>query len=547
MSIPILTVAIQAEHDVVLVRQRTRQIASLLEIEVNNQTRLATAVSEIARNAYQYAGGGRAEFLIEDEPIPLLQIRISDHGPGIARLDHVLSGDYSSQTGLGLGLAGAKRLVDRFEISSTEQGTVVLLGQKLPKPGLVARPRLAKMLEELERTLPDNPFAEVMLQNQELLRTQHELLRLNQELEAADKAKNHFLAMLGHELRNHLGALRNALTVLTGDYDSLKRVGMRKLAISQATHLSRLVDDLLDISAITNGKIELKRETADLGAEVAQLILEQSREIEAAGILLELSLPRTPVWVQVDRTRLSQIVINLISNALKFTDPGGSLQVTVGGGDLAQVTVADTGCGIEAVDLDTIFEPFIQTFEAARRMTGGLGLGLPIIKALAEVHGGELKAHSPGLGQGTTFRLTLPTVEPPQTVEVQTQHESSSDELRIMIVDDHRPSAFSLAELLRLQGHQVTVVENGPGAIAEVERQAFDLVICDLGLPEMDGFEVARRLLERRPQLRIFALSGFGDPDTKTAALGAGFETHLTKPVDLEELFGLLGEIVVGG
>ncbi len=542
MSTLLLTVAVQAEHDLVLVRQRTRQLTQQLGVDRNRQTRLATAVSEITRNAYQYAGEGKVEFLVERAPAAKMLVRIRDSGPGVAQLEAIMEGRYRSTTGLGMGLAGARRLVDYFEIDTKdEQGTSVVLGVDLPE--IIADDQeLLDLVDLLTRTSPGNPFGEVLQQNQELLRTQNELSEANRELEAAQSAKDRFLAMLAHELRNLLNALRSSMAVLRRRPDEATRERMENVADLQVKHLERLIDDLLDASRILRGTLELQRQPIDVAAEIKSTAAAWREQLEQRGLTFSTEVPEAPTWVSADPTRLAQIIGNLISNAGKFTDAGDAVAIKVEtAGENALIQVIDNGCGMEPENLSKAFEPFSQSAEARRRMTGGLGLGLAIVKALVEAHGGELQATSEGTGKGLAVSLQLPLGEPPPAEDGSPAEASGqAASRRILLVDDHAPSIISLSELLRLDGHVVEVANDGPQALEVAAVFQPEVILCDLGLPDMDGNEVARQLAKWPGSMRLVAVSGFVDQQSRQEALEAGFERVLAKPVD----FDLLTEIL---
>lgn len=547
MSTRILTVAVRAEHDLVLVRQRTRQLAEQLGIDGNRRTRLATAVSEISRNAFQYAGSSEVEFLVERAPVAKMLVRIEDSGPGIAHLETIMDGEYNSDTGLGLGLAGARRLVDYFDIDTDEsKGTSVVLGLDVPRR-IIEDQELLERIEVLTRTSPGNPFGEVLQQNQELLRAQNALALVNQELEEAQKAKDRFLAMLAHELRNLLNALRSAMEVLRRDPGPEVGERMQQIADLQVDHLGRLIDDLLDASRIVRGTLHLDLRPIDLAAEVGSIVAAWKEQITENEIDLQIEVPAAPVWVSADPTRMAQIIGNLVSNASKFTDSGGSIRVRVeNDGQLAWIHVTDDGCGLEEDVLERIFEPFAQTAEARKRMTGGLGLGLAIVKGLTEAHGGAIEASSGGTGEGLAVHLRLPLVEAPISAYPEDSAPAKMKEsrrLRLLLVDDHEPTISGLSELLRLDGHQVHVASDGATALRKAESCKPELVLCDLGLPEMDGIEVARRLREQNPSARLIAVTGFVDDATRDEALEAGFESVLPKPLDFDRLNELIDEM----
>jgi signal transduction histidine kinase len=368
----------------------------------------------------------------------------------------------------------------------------------------------------------------------------------NRERRRTETTLRRFMITLGHELRNPLGSVTTALEVLDrGLADEATAQRMRQILRRQLGHLSRLVDDLLDISRIEQDKVVLRTERLDAAALVREVAEAHRAQAEAAGLTLETELPAGPAWVEGDATRLVQVLENLVSNSLKFTDPGGRVRLVLEReqGEVA-VRVRDTGCGLSPEELEQVFEPFAQTDEAQRRMSGGLGLGLPIVKGLIEAHGGRLEAASPGPGRGAEFTVRLPAASPPEEPAVAAAPRARRPErpLRVLVIDDHRDSAEGLAELLRLAGHEVELAYDGPSALDAVERSAPEVVISDLGLPEMDGFEIARTLRdrERSRELHLIALSGFGDSAAVERALEAGFDHHLTKPVDPRALRRLL-------
>lgn len=540
----LLKVKVQAEHDLVLVRQRTRQLGEQLGLDQNRRTRLATAVSEISRNAFQYAGAGTVEYLLERLPTARLLVRVQDSGPGIDALDAILGGRYHSTTGLGLGLAGARRLVDFFHIDTApETGTAVLLGVELPRQ-LLNDQELVRHIDTLTRTPPGDPFGEVLQQNQELLQTQSELVETNRELEEAQAAKDRFLAMLAHELRNLLNALCSSLEVMERRPEEEVRERMEQVARLQVSHLGRLVEDLLDASRIVRGTMELQTQRLDVTTEVQSVVAAWRGQIEDSKIALYANVPEAPVWLPADPTRLAQILGNLISNAKKFTDPGGTIVVEVEQ-DVEHVVirVCDDGCGLDVKGLSKVFEPFAQTAEAHKRMTGGLGLGLAIVKGLVEAHDGRIEATSPGVGKGMTVCVHLPLGDQVHTEEAAPQpaEPRSRKGFRLLLVDDHEPTIVSLSELLKLDGHTVETATNGSTALETAANFEPEVVLCDLGLPGMDGNEIARQL-KHRSQARLIAVSGFVDKESRNIALAAGFEEVLAKPIDLDHLAKLLSE-----
>ena len=567
-ALALLEVPVRDERDVVAARQRALEVAEMLEAPERARTRIATALSEITRNALVFGGGGVVRLRLERGEPAFLVATVVDRGPGIADLDRILSGELKSRTGRGLGLRGARQLLDRFVVdSSPGEGTVVTLGVAIPgvpESGLRA---LRSRLDRLGSDRPEASVEVVLQQNRELLRAQSELEErarqladANRKLEAASESKDRFLHLLGHELRNMLGPLRTTQNLLARrDLESGERERMEKISARQVEHLSRLVDDLLDASRLASGKLDLDREEVDLGREVAEILQSWEREIQEAGLSLELREPRETIRVRVDRTRLGQIVGNLLSNACKFTDPGGRVTVVVEGVDgAAELTVRDDGFGIDADEMERIFEPYFQSASAEERASGGLGLGLPLVRALARAHGGELRAESPGIGAGTSFVVRLPCAVPLESDSRPVVRAPDGDapvrgsapridsgSRRVLVIDDHRDAVASLAALLELEGHRVVTAFDGPSGLERALDGSYDLVLCDIWLPEMDGFEVARRL-RARPEtrdVRLLALSGFGDPETVEKAIDAGFDQHLVKPLDVDVFLETLADL----
>jgi PAS domain S-box-containing protein len=361
-------------------------------------------------------------------------------------------------------------------------------------------------------------------------------LRQEERLLDADRRKDEFLAMLGHELRNPLAPIVTAteLMKLRGA-DLLEKE--RKVIERQAQHLTRLVDDLLDVSRITRGKIELRKESVALAQIVA-------KAVEIASPALELRRHRLAVDVSpelvidADPARMVQVVANLLTNAAAYTDPGG--EICVRGGetpDTITLLVLDSGIGIAPAMLPFVFDPFVQEKQGLDRPRGGLGLGLSIVKGLVELHSGSVSAQSEGLGRGSTFSVSLPRSpqQPPAPVAAPELDERRSNGTRVLIVDDNEEAAETLADALTELGHEVRIAHDGPSALKIVEEFTPGVALIDIGLPVMDGYELARRLLERPAlsHLRLIAVSGYGEPSAARRSGRAGFEAHLVKPVPL--------------
>jgi signal transduction histidine kinase/CheY-like chemotaxis protein len=358
------------------------------------------------------------------------------------------------------------------------------------------------------------------------------------DVEAVSAAKDRFMTVLSHELRNPLGSISNAVEALSGGDETTRR-RMQAIIARQAGHLKRLVDDLLDATRIERGMVSLELRPVALSLELRQTAEAVRDRIEGAGIGLSLELPVEELWVVADPTRLDQIVGNLLANAAKFTPRGGLIAVVArNDGDVASIAVRDTGPGIAPSEMTLLFEPFVQSEEAVRQGRGGLGLGLSIVKGLAEACGGSVEARSAGRGQGAEFVIRLPRCSPaPESVH-RALGGVNGRQRRILIIDDHVDSAEGLAELLRRAEHAVEVTADGESGLESARRRRPDLVICDLGLPLLDGFAVAR-VLRADPRLRtlpLVALSGFGDEPSIVRARDAGFDRYLTKPIDPEVL-----------
>jgi signal transduction histidine kinase len=365
------------------------------------------------------------------------------------------------------------------------------------------------------------------------------------DAESASRAKDEFLAMLGHELRNPLAPIVTALDLMR-----LRGIaeGMRERAIieRQVQHLTRLVDDLLDISRITRGKIELRRTTDELIAAVEPAI-------DAIGPLvlqhrhqLEVDIPSTGLPVDADPARLSQIVRNLLTNAVKFTPAGGRIAISARtAGDRVEIEVRDNGRGISAELLPRVFEPFIQGAQGADRSGGGLGLGLAIVKSLVELHGGTVEMASDPRGTRVTVRLPIAR-ERRAAMSSGRVAAPPARSLRVLGVDDNLDAATLIGDLLRILGHEPVIAHDGPGALAVADRDRPELAILDIGLPGMDGYELARQLRER-PGLAavpVVALTGYGQASDRDRTKAAGFVEHLVKPIDLQRLHELVGRFV---
>jgi PAS domain S-box-containing protein len=372
---------------------------------------------------------------------------------------------------------------------------------------------------------------------------------LEQELKSADRRKDEFLATLAHELRNPLAPIRNALEILNlagDDADVITRA--RAIIDRQMTHMVRLVDDLLDVSRITRDRLELRPAEVELNAIVEQTLEIQAPLADEKGLDVEISLPPHPVRLQADPVRLAQILSNLLSNAIRYTPRGGRVSVTVEEqGDEVALRVEDTGVGIPPDQLDDIFEMFAQVKEGHSGSHGGLGIGLTLVKRLAELHSGSVQAHSEGLDRGSEFIVRLPRTGAPAAAP----EEPDADELgpgvprRVLVVEDNRDTAATLATLLEMAGHETRVAHDGPEAVELVEAFRPEVVLLDLGLPKMNGIEVCQ-WIRRQPwggRLTVAALTGWGQEADRRRTMEAGFDEHLVKPVGPDEVLGLIAAV----
>ena len=384
-------------------------------------------------------------------------------------------------------------------------------------------------------------------------RRQYEVRDLLQRQADADRRKDEFLAMLGHELRNPLAAIRNALWVL-GEVGSREEpdVRQREVIERQTRHLVRMVDDLLDVSRVTLGKIILKRQSVDLGEVAERCLHDLGLAALAASHGLNVEEDTEPALVSGDPVRLEQVVCNLLQNAIKYTPRRGTIRLCVQRtGEEAVIRVCDTGVGISADMLPRIFEPFTQVESSRTRSEGGLGLGLPLVRSLVELHGGEVEAFSEGPGQGTELVVRLPlrtgdaAQRPVRRPTRSAPAAGTTPALRILIVEDNLDGRESLRDLLEIWGHTVELAEDGSQGVAKALKHNPDVALVDIGLPGFDGNEVARRIRASSlaDHVELIAMTGYGQPEDRRRALQAGFDSYLVKPVDPAHLGRLLAAV----
>ncbi len=361
-----------------------------------------------------------------------------------------------------------------------------------------------------------------------------ELKRTERALRDADQRKDDFLGMLSHELRNPLAPIRNSIYILNHTDPGGEQARRARAVIQRQTeHLTRLVEDLLDVTRIARGKIELRGERVDLAAVVRRTVDDFRSVLDQRGLALTVNIPDRAVWADADATRIAQVVANLLGNSSKFTARGGRIAVTLATtGEHAELRIRDTGVGIEPALLPHVFDPFVQAAGSLQRSQGGLGLGLALVKGIVELHRGSVRAESAGPGAGTEIVVRLPIVSPALPARGPGERTAAHGR-RVLVVDGDADAAETLAQLVEMFGHTPDIVYDGPSALEHVRKAPPDIVICDIGLPGMSGYDVARALRRGGPPgLQLVAVSGFGDPEDVRLAAEAGFDAHVTKPAD---------------
>jgi signal transduction histidine kinase/DNA-binding response OmpR family regulator len=582
----LLAVALHYEQDVVVARRRARQVAGLLGFDAQDQTRIATAVSEIARNAYRYAAGGKVEFRLEGESAPqLLLARIRDEGPGIADLDSVLSGRYRSQTGMGIGIMGVHRLMDQVEIrTQPDAGTEVVLKKILPpRAPLVSRAGLARIADELATRSPLGAYEELQEQNRELMSAlaelrerQDELMYLNRELEdtnrgvvalyaeldekadhlrRADEMKSKFLSNMSHEFRTPLNSVRALSRLLLDHVDGDLGVEQTKqvsLIAKAAEDLTALVDDLLDLAKIEAGKIDV-RPTEFSVANLFSALRGMLRPLlPGDNLKLVFEEPPPSLVLVTDEGKVSQILRNFISNALKFTEQG---EVRVyaevcGDGRLVRFGVDDTGIGIRVEDQTRIFEEFTQVPNPLQARVKGTGLGLPLCRRLAQLMGGDVRVHSE-LGVGSQFTATLPMhyIEPPKATWGGAADIPLEPGLApVLFVEDDIEMRFLYEKYLRNSSYQPVTVGTLRDARDVMRRIRPHAIVLDILLRGEDSWRYLNELKANPATagIPVLVISSVED-ERKGLALGA--DGYCLKPVSrtslLERLNTLTGHRVL--
>ena len=575
MSQRILGVSIDFEQDVVAVRQRARQIAGLLGFDGQDQVRIATAVSEIARNAFRYAGRGSAEFSVEGRSAPqLLIIRIADKGPGIPHLDSVLGGVYQSQTGMGLGIVGARRLMDHFEISAAPgNGTTVVLKKLLPEGSAVLRPaELARIGESLALHHPDSPIQEIQHQNRELLRALHDLreqqealVRLNRELEdtnrgvialyaeldekaghlrRADEMKSRFLSNMSHEFRTPLNSIRALARLLLDRVDG-PLTGEQEKQVTYvrkaAEDLTQLVDDLLDIAKIESGKVDVQPvdfSVPDLFSALRGMLRPL---LVSDTVQLRFDEPDDIPRMLTDEAKVSQILRNFVSNALKFTERGEvRVSATRDADDAVTFAVTDTGVGIAPDDQERIFDEFTQIQGPHQHKVKGTGLGLPLCRKLATLLGGTVTVRSTP-GSGSVFTATIPIHYPGAADAATPVTDVTIDEtrLRVLVVEDDENAQTVYAKLLRDTTYQVIAARTLRQATDALAHERPSAIILDVVLQGEQTWHWLGQL-KSHPATAGVPIMLISTTEDRRKAYALGADAYFVKPIDREQILAQL-------
>ncbi|HWE82484.1 MAG TPA: ATP-binding protein [Gaiellaceae bacterium] len=524
------TVVLAREQDVVFARQRARQLAQLLGLDGQDQVRVATAVSELARNALEYAGGGKVVYAVARDSSGLV-VRVSDEGPGIAEHEKVLAGRFTSRTGMGVGIVGARRLMDSFDLrTSPGDGTTVTITKHLPRGTLLTNKARAEIVSNLAREDVAGPFGELQIQNQELMQAlaelqvrRDELADMNRELDETNRGvvalyaelderaeelrrtsdtKTRFLSSLSHELRTPLTSMLALCELLLNRVDGPltdEQEHQVRFVHSGAESLLVLVNDLLDLARVAAGKTAVKPTEFEVDGFFGALrgMFRPLHQNESVALVFE---PAAGVPVlNTDEAKLAQILRNLISNALKFTETGEvRVSCRVGGEDSVMFTVADTGIGISPDDRLQIFDEFVQIESALQAGVRGTGLGLAVCRRLAALLGGRLDVESES-GVGSTFTVEIPVVYSPSDEAEEIDHTAdlaphAANMKSALVIDDDEAARYLAGRTLRSLGFDVSEAADGVRGLDVARERRPNLIVLDLKMPELDGFVVLQEL-----------------------------------------------------
>ncbi len=573
MSVPIFHLVLLTERDVVHTRQRAREVAAQLGLDNQDQIRLATATSEIARNAFRYAKNGRVTFSLELDSPQRLAVTVSDAGSGIPNLDEILQGRYRSQTGLGMGLIGTRRLMDEFHIETSPEGTTVRMAKNIPHHRDTWTLRTASDLgRKIQARLPESPYEEIEQQNQELLKTlqelrsrQEELELLNRELEdtnrgvvalyaelderadylrRASELKTKFLSNVSHEFRTPLNSIVSLARLLMDRLDgelTAEQFKQVRYIESSARDLQEMVNDLLDLAKVEAGKIRIRAkrfEVHELFSALKGMLKPLLADNNSVDLVFE-DAPELPA-LRTDEGKVSQILRNLISNALKFT-PNGKVTVSASLVDTREIqfTVRDTGIGIAHEHHETIFKEFGQVENPLQERYRGTGLGLPLCRNLAMLLGGQIWLESE-LGKGSTFFVRLPAVYVGEASQPEDTAMPAAPEFYrtpILFLEDSPETAHLLESYLRDTEFQPILTSTVAQAEVWAARHIPAAVVADVYLGDDQSWNFIARLRERLPELPLIVTSVH---DELRTAASKGISVFLPKPVEREVLLGEL-------
>jgi signal transduction histidine kinase/CheY-like chemotaxis protein len=580
MKLKLLTMDIRYEHDVVLARQRARAIAAALKFDVQAQTRIATAVSEVVRNAFQYAGGGSIDFEVDNGAEKMVLISVRDHGPGIPNLDEIFDGKYVSKTGMGIGMVGAKRLLDRFEVETKKgKGTLITLGKVIPyKFTRLGDAELNSLLATIERKPSENPYEELQQQNKELMRTleelrerQLELAQLNRELdetnrgvvalyaELNDKAdflqraselKSHFLSNMSHEFRTPLNSILALSQILIDRMDGeLTSEQERQVTFIRrsAQDLTDLVSDLLDLAKVEAGKVTIRPNAftvESLFAALRGMLRPLLAQNSSVSLIFEdpINIPE----LYSDEAKISQVLRNFISNALKFTERGEvRVSARMGHDETVVFSVADTGIGIAPSDRERIFQEWEQVEGRLQKTAKGTGLGLPLSRKLAQLVGGDVYVKSQ-LGIGSTFFASIPISYTGATEAIyvpDVRRELDASKLPVLVVEDNREALFIYEKYLKGTEFQVVPAQDLKEARRALEEFKPIAIVLDVLLQGEHSWQLLQELKQNpsTKEIPVFVVTVV-ENEGKAMALGA--TAFHAKPIDrawlIEQLQAIL-------
>jgi signal transduction histidine kinase/DNA-binding response OmpR family regulator len=569
MPIPIIHLALLTERDVVHTRQRAREVAAELGLDNQDQIRMATATSEIARNAFRYARNGKVTFSLQLDPPQRLEVTVSDAGPGISNLDQILGGRYRSATGLGMGIIGTRRLMDEFQIDTSSSGTTVCMAKCIPHHRDTWTLRTARELSrKMQERAPDSPYEEIEQQNQELLKTlqelrarQEELELLNRELEdtnrgvvalyaelderadylrRASELKTKFLSNVSHEFRTPLNSIVSLARLLMDRMDgdlSAEQFKQVRYIESSARDLQEMVNDLLDLAKVEAGKIRIRSkrfEVHELFSALKGMLKPLLADNNSVDLVFEDALELPPL--RTDEGKVSQVLRNLISNALKFT-PNGKVTVSATAVDNRdiQFTVSDTGIGIAAEHHETIFREFSQVENPLQERYRGTGLGLPLCRNLATLLGGKIWLESE-FGHGSTFFVRLPAVYVGETTQPDDSVMPAAPDFHrtpVLFLEDSEETAHLFESYLRDSEFQPILTSTVAQSEVWTARHSPAAVVADVYIGDDQSWGFIARLRERLPELPIIIVSV---QDESQAAIARGGSVFLPKPVERDVL-----------